>query len=357
MSSFKQISWLCVALGVSGTTVAQDYLPILQYHHVDANTPRSTSVSPEEFRQHMDYLKEANFEVVDLAQALKDIKAGVALPEKAVAITFDDAYRNIYSNGFDVLKAHDFPFTVFINTGPVEQGHSSFLTWAQMQEMQQSGAVFANHTVSHPYMLRLLEGETLEQWQARMEKEVSSVETLLNEKLGQSPNMLAYPYGESNELLRERMAEQGMIAFGQQSGVVSKDSDFTNLPRFPAAGNYAKLSTLKVKLNAQPMPLASFSDGGDFASGEPVSMTLNFKEGNYRLKDLACYVSGQGKATLDWPEVNVVEVHAEQAFPVGRGRINCTMPDVTGQQYYWFSNVWITPGDDQRYVTEKIKKN
>lgn len=341
----------------SAMAVAQDYLPILQYHHVDANTPRSTSVSPDEFREHMDYLQQAGFEVVDLAGALADIKAGVALPEKAVAITFDDAYRNIYQNGFPILKQHDFPFTVFINTGPIEKGHASFLTWDQMKEMELSGGVFANHTVSHPYMLRLEAGETLEQWRARMAHEVSAVEDLLNEKLGHSPKMLAYPYGESNSDIREQLAQQGMIAFGQQSGVVDKSSDFTNLPRFPAAGHYAKLSSLKVKLNAKPMPLISFEDKGDFASSDPVSMQLRFQDGNYRLKDLACYVAGQGKAKLDWFEANSVTVQAEKAFPIGRGRINCTMPDQSGRNYYWFSKVWIHAAADQAYVTEKIKKN
>ncbi|SBS34005.1 Poly-beta-1,6-N-acetyl-D-glucosamine N-deacetylase precursor [Marinomonas aquimarina] len=341
----------------SALALAQDYLPILQYHHVDANTPRATSVAPDEFREHMDYLKSAGFQVVDLPQALTAIKAGEPLPEKAVAITFDDAYRNIYENGFPVLKEHGFPFTVFINTGPIEKGHSSFLTWAQMQEMEQSGGVFANHTVSHPYMLRLKDGETHEQWRARMAHEVNAVEQLLNDKLGHSPKMLAYPYGESNAEIREQLAEQGMIAFGQQSGVVDQHSDFTNLPRFPAAGHYANLSSLKVKLNAKPMPLLSFEDQGEFASHQPVSMTLNFQGGNYRLKDLACYVAGQGKAKLEWLEANQVKVQAEQAFPVGRGRINCTMPDQSGRHYYWFSNVWIHASADQAYVTEKIKKN
>lgn len=355
--TFKKLLVAGAVVLCSGATLSQDYLPILQYHHVDASTPRSTSVSPAEFREHMDYLKDAGFQVLDLAQALADIKEGVALPEKAVAITFDDAYRNIYQNGFPILKEHGFPFTVFINTGPIEQRHRNFLTWQQMQEMQQSGGMFANHTVSHPYMLRLEEGETTEQWQQRMTDEVNTVEQLLVEKLGQSPKMLAYPYGESNQQIREQMAELGMIAFGQQSGVVSGHSDFTNLPRFPAAGNYAKLSTLKTKLNAQPMPLVSYQDGGDFAGNEPVSMTLNFKEGHYRLQELSCYVSGQGRAALAWQNETTLTVTANDAFPIGRGRINCTMPDETGRHYYWFSNVWIRAAADQAYVTEKVKKS
>ncbi|TDR05923.1 polysaccharide deacetylase family protein [Marinomonas communis] len=343
---------LLSACCVTGAAHAQEYLPILQYHHVDASTPRSTSVSPEEFKQHMDYLKEAGYQVLDLATALQSIRSDQPLPDKAVAITFDDAYLNIYENGFPILKEHGFPFTVFINTGPIERGHRSFLTWSQMEEMQKSGGVFANHTVSHPYMLRLEEGETVDQWEQRIQQEVSDVESLLSSKLGSTPKMIAYPYGESNEVVRNLIRDQDMVGFGQQSGVVSKDSDFANLPRFPAAGPYAELSSLKVKLRAKPMPLNAIENGGDFANEQPVKMTLTLKEGRYRKYDLNCYVAGQGKASLNWVDDNVVVVEAERAFPVGRGRINCTMPDQSGRHYYWFSNVWIRTASEQRYVTD-----
>ncbi|MEO9653776.1 polysaccharide deacetylase family protein [Marinomonas sp.] len=353
MSSKIMYGIVTGALCASAAVQAQDYLPVLQYHHVGESTPFSTSVTPEQFTEQMDYLKTAGFQVVDLYQALEALKAHKALPEKAVAITFDDAYRNIYLAGFPIMKERGFPFTVFINTQPVEQSNRHFLTWQQMKEMESAGGVFANHTVSHPYMLRKLEGESDEAWLQRMTDEVDAVETLLNKHLGHSPKMLAYPYGESNGTIRDLMKQRGIMAFGQQSGVVSADSDFENLPRFPASGNYAKLSTLKTKLNAKPMPLLEAQRGGDFATDQPVSLKLTFKEGKYRFKDLTCYVSGQGKATLDWVTDNEVVATAMKPFPVGRGRINCTMPDYSGQHYYWYSNVWIRTSAELGYVSEK----
>ncbi|PYF79238.1 polysaccharide deacetylase [Marinomonas alcarazii] len=353
MLSKVHYSILLGALSASMAAQAQDYLPVLQYHHVSASSPKSTSVTPEQFTEHMDYLKNAGFQVVDLRSALDDLKANKPLPEKSVAISFDDAYRNIYQAGFPILKERNFPFTVFINSEPVERKSRSFLTWEQMKEMEQFGGVFANHTISHPYMLRKEKGETDEAWMSRMEKEVDTVESLLVKHLGSSPKMLAYPYGESNGRIRSMMAEKGIMAFGQQSGVVSADSDFENLPRFPASGAYAKLSTLKTKLNAKPMPLLSENAGGDYAGEEPVSINLTFKEGKYRLKDLACYVSGQGKATLEWVSEREVKATASKPFGVGRGRINCTMPDNSGKHYYWYSNVWIRSSADQGYVSEK----
>ncbi|MBD5771247.1 polysaccharide deacetylase family protein [Marinomonas colpomeniae] len=340
-------------LSASMMSQAQDYLPVLQYHHVSATSPKSTSVTPEQFTEHMDYLKTAGFQVVDLRSALDDLKDNIALPEKAVAITFDDAYRNIYKAGFPILKERSFPFTIFINTEPVERQSRSFLTWDQMKEMKASGGAFANHTISHPYMLRKNEGESDSAWLGRMTNEVDTVEGLLVEKLGSSPKMMAYPYGESNITIRNMMKEKGLMAFGQQSGVVSADSDFENLPRFPASGAYAKLSTLKTKLNSKPMPIASIKTGGDFATDKPVSLNLTFKQGKYRLKDLVCYVSGQGKAELDWLSDSEVVATASRPFDIGRGRINCTMPDNSGRQYYWYSNVWIRSEANEGYISEK----
>ncbi|REG81432.1 polysaccharide deacetylase family protein [Marinomonas pollencensis] len=337
---------------VSISASAQDYLPILQYHHVSKTTPASTSLTPAQFTEHMDYLKSAGFHVVDLKDALEKLKQHQSLPDKAVAITFDDSYRDIYLGGFPILKERGFPFTVFLNTKPIGRNHH-FLTWEDIKEMEKSGGVFANHTINHPYMLRKEEGETNDQWLARMTNEVDTVETILNEQLGHSPKMLAYPYGESSDVIRAMVKERGLMAFGQQSGVVSAESNFEDLPRFPASGRFAKLSSLKVKLASMPMPLLGEKTDGDFAGDQPVSIRLTFKQGKYRLKDLACYVSGQGKASLDWLDKNEVVVTAPKAFGVGRGRINCTMPDQSAKHYYWYSKVWIRPGDDQGYVIGK----
>lgn len=339
---------LMLSLGVS----AQDYLPILQYHHVSSSTPASTSLSPKQFTEQMAYLKSAGFQVVDLKTALDKIKAHESLPDKAVAITFDDGYRDIYEQGFPILKQYGYPFTVFVNSLPLKQKNPHFLTWDLMKEMEKSGGVFANHTISHPYMARKAEGESDEAWHARMVKEVDGVESALVEHLGHSPKMLAYPYGESNHLIRSMMKKKGIMAFGQQSGVVSADSDFEDLPRFPASGRFATLSTLKLKLNSMPMPLLK-EESGDYADDKPVSLRLTFKQGKYRLKDLTCYVSGQGKADLDWVSKDEVVITATKPFGVGRGRVNCTMPNNSAKQYYWYSNVWIRPGADQNYVIEK----
>ena len=86
------LSMCCPAL------LAQDADPqavILQYHHISSTTPRSTSVTVEEFRLQMDYLRDNGFTVLPLESIVKALQQHMPLPEKAIAITFDDAYISV----------------------------------------------------------------------------------------------------------------------------------------------------------------------------------------------------------------------------------------------------------------------
>jgi peptidoglycan/xylan/chitin deacetylase (PgdA/CDA1 family) len=51
---------------------------------------------------------------------------GKSLPQKAVAITFDDGYLDNYLYAYPFLKEHHIPATIFLTTGPIE---SNTLYW------------------------------------------------------------------------------------------------------------------------------------------------------------------------------------------------------------------------------------
>ena len=69
--------------------------------------PRSTSLTAKEFEGHLAYLKHNNYTVVDLGSAIASVQQGTALPEKAIVITFDDAWRDIYPVSYTHLRAHE----------------------------------------------------------------------------------------------------------------------------------------------------------------------------------------------------------------------------------------------------------
>ena len=98
--------------------------------------PRSTSLTAKEFKGHLAYLKHNNYTVVDLGSAIASVQQGTALPEKAIVITFDDAWRDIYLHGFPLLKKYDYPFTVFVNTDPVDQNNRHAMTWDMLRDLK-----------------------------------------------------------------------------------------------------------------------------------------------------------------------------------------------------------------------------
>lgn len=95
-------------------------LLILMYHSVGKPNMLGPAlrVSVENFSAQLDYLSR-HFNVVSLENAAELLRRGAALPENAVALTFDDGFRDNYEIAFPMLKARRLPATVFVAAEPV----------------------------------------------------------------------------------------------------------------------------------------------------------------------------------------------------------------------------------------------
>ena len=114
---------------------------ILQYHHVSAETPAVTSISPEKFKAHIETIITQGYQVMPLTTIVDGLRKGENLPDKAVAITFDDAYKNIFTHAFPILKKYRLPFTVFVATDYIAEPSTQFLSWDELREMSINGAL------------------------------------------------------------------------------------------------------------------------------------------------------------------------------------------------------------------------
>jgi peptidoglycan/xylan/chitin deacetylase (PgdA/CDA1 family) len=87
---------------------------ILMYHRVIelSSDPFGLSVSPENFRKHLAYLRKTclPMHLLDLVLA---VQRG-SLPKRSVAVTFDDGYLDNYQYAFPHLKEGNVPATIFI---------------------------------------------------------------------------------------------------------------------------------------------------------------------------------------------------------------------------------------------------
>lgn len=344
---FKSVFILLLLWGCHARAVV-----VLQYHHVSDDTPNSTSISVEQFALHMKHLKQNNFNVLPLPSILQQLKARKTLPEKTVAITFDDGYTNILENAAPILTQYNFPYTVFIAPKEISMGYKNLLSWAQIKQMSEDGVTIANHSLEHLHLNRALAQETPAQWQARIEQDITSAQQQIVEHTGQDHKLLAYPYGEYNTALKQLVEKMGFIGIGQHSGALSTDSDFSALPRFPASGRYASLKTLKVKLKSIAMPVTALANDNpqldqhadNSAQYKPeLKVTLNNKD--IYIQTLSCYILGE-KVAPNWVDKKTFTITSPVALPSGRSRYNCTAQSRTKSGYYWFSQPWLKRKQD-----------
>lgn len=315
---------------------------ILQYHHVSETLPAVTSISAEDFKEHLNYLKQHDFNVIPLNNLLDTLQQGQQLPDKTVAITFDDGYNNNYDQAAPILEAFNFPYTIFVNPRLIDEGKGYVMNWDKLRELSKKGALISNHSSQHEYLHHQYKDESNAEWKARIKKDILFSQRRIKEEIGHDFKYLAYPYGEFNNRLQALVKSLGFIGIGQHSGAIGVNSDFTRLPRFPASGFYSKLDTLKTKLNSRAFTIKTLTYSDSVTNENPPTISIKFEMGDFHKSQLACYISGIGQAQLNWVTKDTVTVHSPKKLNVGRSRFNCTAPSKTHKgSYYWFSQPWV----------------
>ena len=335
---------------------AANHAVILQYHHFGDDTPPSTSVTLAQFDRHLDHLAEHGYRVWPLARVVQQLRAGAELPDKVVAISVDDAYLSVYREAFPRLRARGWPFTVFVSPGPVDRHSPGQMTWEQMREMSRHGVSFANHSLDHAHLIRQGPNEDTAAWRARVRTDIVQTQQRLEQELGQAPRLFAYPFGEYHAALKTLLGELGFVAFGQQSGPASHNSDFLALPRFAMAVPYAALEDFRVKLQTLPLPVVEAQPDDPLlpvAESRP-RLRVQLQAGDYLADSLSCYVSGQGRTPVRWLDEaqSAFEVQAARPLAIGRSRYNCTARARQGDCYYWYSHLWIRRHPDGSWQRE-----
>ena len=190
-------------------------VPLLMYHSV-AEEPtlatRRLAVSPSMFAEQMDRLAALGFTTLTFSALADRLASNAELPERTVALTFDDGYADFHSIALPVLQQHDFTATVFVTTGWLADAGASaagtpigrMLSRSQLTELTAAGIEIGSHSHSHP-QLDQLPGPQLA-WELRHSRE------LLEEAIGRPVEALAYPYGYTSGRVRAAVAASGYRA-------------------------------------------------------------------------------------------------------------------------------------------------
>ena len=116
----------------------RDRLLILAYHGLaidDEHRWKPTLfLHPEYFRERLRLIRKAGCTVLPLSEALRRLYAN-DLPERSVALTFDDGTYDFYRHAYPILKEFGFPATVYLTTfyadynRPVFDVIASYILW------------------------------------------------------------------------------------------------------------------------------------------------------------------------------------------------------------------------------------
>lgn len=245
--------FLCV---VHGDAKRPGYTTVLLYHRFDESAYPSTNISVEKFQQQMQHLRENGYRVLSMEAFRALLTSGEPFPQKTVLITIDDSHRSIYERAFPVLKEFNYPFTVFADAKRLYSEAPGALTWAMLEEMRTWGATIANHSYDHPRIGRPQKGHTREAYTAWVREDLRKAQQALADH-GMASDVLAYPYGEYNEMVVEIARDLGFaLMFAQDEGAVDERTDPQRIPRFAIVGSNLDMNRFVFKLNTAPLHVA-----------------------------------------------------------------------------------------------------
>jgi len=184
-------------------------LPILMYHYVEyvkdkGDTIRqSLNTTPYTFERQLITLKDAGYTFLTPSDLVSALEGRSKLPQKPIILSFDDGYRDFYTDAFPLLKKYNAKAVQYVIAGFL--GKPNFMYKSQVEELGKSGLVEVGaHTVHHLW-LKQLNPKTVTY-------EVEESKKALEKILGATIHSFAYPYG----------------AFDEQTITIVKVAGFTN---------------------------------------------------------------------------------------------------------------------------------
>jgi peptidoglycan/xylan/chitin deacetylase (PgdA/CDA1 family) len=192
-------------------------LPVLLYHKIDF-PPRDARVRggytpPRRFARQMRYLKKQGFVFYTASELIEYYKERGSLPPRGVALTFDDGWRDNYTNAFPVLRALDIKATIFLVPSLIGQVSSraqaegesgrAHLSREEIIEMSQGGIEFGSHSLNHT----LLHEISLPEIKSEVEQSKGQIEDIVQRQC----KVFAYPAGFFSDDAKRVIADAGHI--------------------------------------------------------------------------------------------------------------------------------------------------
>jgi peptidoglycan/xylan/chitin deacetylase (PgdA/CDA1 family)/folate-dependent phosphoribosylglycinamide formyltransferase PurN len=224
---------------------------ILLYHRVNNFVQDPLTTGVQRFAEHLVTLRRY-YPIVPTARFVAAIKKQDCLPISAVAIHFDDCYRDVYLNAACLLAQLQLPACAFISSGFVGTDrvfphdadkcpfHLENLNSREVAGLVERGFEIGSHTVNHVDLGQV----SLEQARNELVQSKRDLESMLGAPL----DWVSYPYGRKWNIrpdvldIAQRAGYKAM--FSAYGGYVNGSADLFDIQRIGMSGQHRPLDLL-----------------------------------------------------------------------------------------------------------------
>lgn len=219
---------LCIVQQLSAEETAKSNdLLVLCYHDISLDEVNDSyfTVSQRKFLQQLQFLRRHGYNFVSVDDVIAAKNGQKRLPDKAVLLSFDDAYRSFYTFVHPTLKRLGYPSMLAVvgrwteeNNLPEDMGKHEMMSWEEIAEVGKSGMVeVASHswdlhksvrytpagnvaaaTTSRLYLPERRGYESDAEYRARLDRDFAAQREIFQKRLGRAPRVMVWPYGRYN---------------------------------------------------------------------------------------------------------------------------------------------------------------
>ena len=304
----------------------------LMYHRFNENKYPSTNIQMDVFNEQMQVIKDNGYKFYNPKYFVDEFNK--SKEEKEILITIDDGFRSFYDEAWPYLKENKIPFILFVSTEPV--GKFGYMNWDEIKEIDQSEfGYIGHHSHTHEYLIDMEEEDFI--------NDIETATKIFKKKLGYSPSIFSYPFGEYSLFMKNYISKNFKVAFGQHSGIIDVNKDKFELPRFPINEKYGEMKRFKSLIDYQPLEYKSIKPNEKkiMNNENPPKLIIEFFENQKNIKNINCYSNDGGvwKKSKLYFNNNILSINFDEKFVPRRGRINCSLND--NGKWRWFGTQFV----------------
>ena len=190
-------------------------IPVLLYHRVvDQATDEWTDTQTNKFRATMKYLKDNGYTPLSSQQYVDLLEGnwvGTA-PTKPILLTFDDGTPSFLETALPILEEFGFKSVMFLVPNKIGTTPGYYMSRAQLEYIanHHPSVSIENHTWNHEQYNTSNSGYWTTISKAEALQSLEDTNDYIYNLTGQDARLVAYPYGDFNEAVKEAAAEAGL---------------------------------------------------------------------------------------------------------------------------------------------------